>query len=355
MVPFPARAMDTGVLRVLTYHRFDTGSWISTPMPAFKQQMEYLMDNNFQFLTIEQVYHHIQSGRSFPEKSVLIMIDDGYNSVFYNAYPFLEKHGIPAVINIYPRAQDENFSAYINWDTVTEMAENPLIHFGNHSYSHHSLLRTGGDTRALRREIVEARRKIRKHTGEYPLTLALTYGNYDREIMAKLNNIDSRPRLIFSTLPGVVNARNSSPPFRRYMIDRHTDMKRFKSILHRGRLRAKPSIADGSHLSVDTDAITFEFARLNRIDTNHLHIFLNGEKLTDHFQSTGEENIWQFSIPGASLSTWNQLMIIGLDKQKRIYRTFSLGFVAAPGNRKKNIQPTPTDQKIMDSSADTSP
>jgi len=326
----PAGAMETGPLRVLTYHRFDTGSWISTPMPEFKKQMQYLMDNNFRFLTIEQVYHHINSSRPFPGKSVMIMIDDGYNSVFYNAYPFLKEHGIPAVINIYPRAQDENYSAYINWDTVAKMAENPLIHFGNHTYSHNSILRTGGDTKALRREIVGAHQKIKKNTGKPPLTLALAYGIYDREIMKKLDAIDSSPRLIFSTLPGVVNTQNSSQPFRRYMIDRHTDMKRFKSILHRKLLRVEPSIKDGSHLSKKIDKITFDFARLNKIDTNYLHIFLNGEKLTDHFKPTEETNIWQFSIPAESLNTWNQLMIIGLDKQERIYRSFSMGFVTDP-------------------------
>lgn len=326
----PLRAADTGPLRVLTYHRFDTGAGISTPMKQFKKQMHYLMDNDFNFLTIEQVHHHLRAGRPFPAKSVLLMIDDGYRSVHYNAYPFLKKHGLPAVINIYPRAQVGNYSAYITWDTVARMARDPLIHIGNHSYSHSSLLETNGDTRTLQEEVIQAGKLIRDHTGEAPLVLALPYGIYDQKLMSRLDALDSRPRLIFSTLPGVVEMGDTSMPYQRFIIDRYTDMERFKSILRRKKLELTAGLADGGHMTRESDTLNLRFRNLARFDTKHLHLFLNGKKLTKQFRATADTDTWQFTLPEATRSSWNQLMIIGLDQNQRIYRTFSMGFTSSP-------------------------
>ncbi|MFP4687533.1 MAG: polysaccharide deacetylase family protein [bacterium] len=322
----PLNAADTNYLVVLTYHRFDTNSWISTPLDQFSQQMDYLREYNYNIMTAEEVKEHLKTGKMFPEKSVLITIDDGYRSVDYNGYPYLKKHNIPAVINIYPKAQETGYSAYINWDTVAKMARNPLIHIGNHSYSHRGLLRHKHDSEALRKEVTQAQKLIKKHTGQSPLVFTLPYGIYDSELIAKIQEMDSAPPLIFSTLPGVTAAVDSRQPYRRFMIDSHTTMHDFISILHRKPLKLDISLPDGVDLKPDSEPIIFQLKHGDRLDTGNLYVFLNGQNMAAHFSSTLTKNEYQLFIPEKISSSWNQLMILALDKKERIYRMYSTAF-----------------------------
>lgn len=340
----PASAEDTTYLRVLTYHRFDTGAWISTPMSQFTRQMDYLRENDYQFLTIEQVYHHIKSGQPFPERSVLIMIDDGYRSSHYNAFPYLNEHGIPAVLNIYPRAQDHHYRAYVGWDTVTQMAKNPLFHIGNHSYNHDSLIDTNSRSDSVVNEIRRARSAIKQHTGEAPVAFVLPYGEYDYSTIRTIQSHRKGPTLIFSSIPGVIRAGQQTQPYGRFMINRYTDMEKFKNILRRRPMIVETNVRDGTHFSTSPRTLQFQFKHLNRFDTRQINVFLNGKLVSNYFQPTGDTNTYHLQAPADQYTHWNQLMILGLDQRHRVYRMFSKGFaVNNPGETEPVKQDTTND------------
>jgi len=168
---------DQGLI-TLVYHRFDDSDWLSTPMDQFQNQMNYLLEQDFTFLTMEQVHHHLESGRPFPPKSVLIMVDDGYLSFHREAYEFIEEESIPVVVSPYTKATNKDFHNFMDWDQLGTLALDPLIHLGNHSYSHNSLAkRDNADTEWLHDEVIQAQQDIFSSTGSVPLAMVLPYGN----------------------------------------------------------------------------------------------------------------------------------------------------------------------------------
>lgn len=66
---------------------------------VFSDQMEYLRDH-CNPMSLEKLGDHIRKGQDIPEGTVVITIDDGYESNYRLAYPVLKKMDIPATIFI---------------------------------------------------------------------------------------------------------------------------------------------------------------------------------------------------------------------------------------------------------------
>lgn len=94
---------------ILNYHFFYDPSVgevcnedICEPTRKFKEQLNYLKDNNFKILTMEEFKKWMYGEIQLPSKSVLITIDDGAMGTSYingnKLIPILEKYKIPATL-----------------------------------------------------------------------------------------------------------------------------------------------------------------------------------------------------------------------------------------------------------------
>lgn len=63
----------------------------------FERQMEYLYENGYTTLKLQQVVDFYYNDKALPEKSVLITFDDMYKSQLLYAYPILKKYNFSAV------------------------------------------------------------------------------------------------------------------------------------------------------------------------------------------------------------------------------------------------------------------
>ncbi|MVO99058.1 polysaccharide deacetylase family protein [Paenibacillus lutrae] len=83
---------------VLLYHHIsdmDTSSVTITPA-LFREQLTYLRERNYQFITMQQ-FKEFMAGGEVPDKAVLVTFDDGYESLYEKGYPILKELQIPAV------------------------------------------------------------------------------------------------------------------------------------------------------------------------------------------------------------------------------------------------------------------
>lgn len=87
-------------LPVLMYHHFDTTSDFDTivTVERFREQMTALKDAGYTTVTLQQVLDFVDHGTKLPEKSVLITMDDGYDSNVTIAAPILEELGLCATV-----------------------------------------------------------------------------------------------------------------------------------------------------------------------------------------------------------------------------------------------------------------
>ena len=91
---------------ILGYHRVveDFASASKTEMPSmlisramFERHLEWV-GRSFQFVSLDEIAEHVSSGRPFTRPVAAITFDDGYRDVYENAFPLLQRKGVPAAM-----------------------------------------------------------------------------------------------------------------------------------------------------------------------------------------------------------------------------------------------------------------
>ncbi len=130
---------------VLCYHHFVSGEPANdSEMQAdlFYQQMVHLKEAGYDVISAEEFLSYWQKGY-FPEKSVLLTFDDGYESFFHHAYPVLKKFDYPAMVfpiisNMDGLQRRMVYSERLSFHQMRLMQqESGLLTFGSHSYDLH--------------------------------------------------------------------------------------------------------------------------------------------------------------------------------------------------------------------------
>jgi peptidoglycan/xylan/chitin deacetylase (PgdA/CDA1 family) len=219
---------------ILCYHRFgsDEGKMVLSPK-AFAQQMEYLHRNGYRVLRLSELPAFLGGKRQLPARAVVLTIDDGYSSMYHQAYPVLKRYGFPATVFAYTDfigARDA-----LTWDQMREMVGSGLIDVQAHSKSHSNLtLRMPGESDGRYRErlSVEAatprdvlRRKLNVNVSSY----AYPYGDANATVIEQLAKTDYKMALTVD--PGG-NAFFTPPLLlRRTMVLGDEDLEAFKAQL----------------------------------------------------------------------------------------------------------------------------
>lgn len=129
---------------VLMYHSISETEWpFSIGKNRFEQQLKYLNENGYQFISVHDVVEVISGRQELLKKSVLITFDDGYQDFFDSALPILEHYGAPSIVFVHSdRSSTElgNTFSLMDWDTITRIT-NQGVTVGNHSDSHPNLKR----------------------------------------------------------------------------------------------------------------------------------------------------------------------------------------------------------------------
>jgi peptidoglycan/xylan/chitin deacetylase (PgdA/CDA1 family) len=164
----PAPTSATGAhddpVPILMYHVTKTAP-AGTPFPElwvskddFSGQMDWLADNGYTGITMDQLFKYWDEGFELPDKPVVISFDDGYPSHDKVARPILRKHKWPGVLFLkYGNIGDPESG-------LTTKNVNNLIAAGweieSHTIDHSDLTAIGAES--LEREVAESKRLIEK-------------------------------------------------------------------------------------------------------------------------------------------------------------------------------------------------
>ena len=76
---------------ILCYHRFgNTGGKMAMSAGTFAAQLDWLARNDYRVIPLNQLPGYLEGRRALPKRSVVITIDDGYESVHRIALEFLK-------------------------------------------------------------------------------------------------------------------------------------------------------------------------------------------------------------------------------------------------------------------------
>jgi peptidoglycan/xylan/chitin deacetylase (PgdA/CDA1 family) len=173
---------------ILTYHKISNQLefGINTVAPEnFRDQMHFLKTHGYTPTTFLDI---IQGHR--PAKPIIITFDDGYESVYQNAYHILKEFQFKVVIFLITEylgkmnSWDANMGglqfSHLDEQQVVELSQYG-VEFGSHGATHRAF--TFLPVTEVESEMRESREVIRQITGQPVITLAYPFGMQNKKIL----------------------------------------------------------------------------------------------------------------------------------------------------------------------------
>lgn len=193
-----AAEQNSSRLIVLCYHHLtETGDQVggsSMSVTDFARHMAYLHENNYNVLGMDEFLQYYEQ-RKFPDKSVMLTFDDGYQSFYTLAYPILKKYNFEAVIfpvvSLTPGLERQVIqNPHLTFHHMRAMLkDSDLIHIGSHTYDLHyyrddgkaAIERTKGEKESdyiarIKKDLRASKDLLELQTDQEVIALAWPYG-----------------------------------------------------------------------------------------------------------------------------------------------------------------------------------
>lgn len=280
---------------ILTYHKFCLGESTdeyTININHFKQQMDYLKKNGYRVISVAQLLECIEKN-FFPEKPVVVTIDDGYKSVYTLAFPVLKEYGFPATLFLYTDFL-ANGSNQLSWSEIKEMAAMGM-EIGSHTLSHANLLNQRTNEcypdyiNRINKEIILSKTILEKNTGNPVLSFAYPYGVYSEEIRMLAKKAG------YKALLNVNNMNNSIPidPYslNRQIIPNTGSLKQFQAIVEEKTLQVNDIFPPDGTVTENQEITIGAILANHSIEPDSLYLRLSGSGLLNHNFSPEQQKI----------------------------------------------------------------
>jgi peptidoglycan/xylan/chitin deacetylase (PgdA/CDA1 family) len=174
LAPAPAAfAAESAVF--LMYHRFGEDSYPSTNVriEQFEAQIAELSGGQYNVMPVGEILAALRAGKSLPDRTVGITIDDAYLSVYTRAWPRLKAAGFPFALFVATDAVDKGYAGMLGWDQIREMRD-AGVEIGAHTASHLHMVDASEDVN--RAEMQRSLKRIKEELGASPDLFAYPYG-----------------------------------------------------------------------------------------------------------------------------------------------------------------------------------
>jgi len=176
---------DRGI-PILTYHRItDDFDWGITRQKVgqFEKGIKFLRDQGYQSVSLEEAFKPAKTC----DRKVVITFDDGYEDVYLNAFPVLQKYEFTAFVfvitgfvgkyNSWDYNPGRRRTRHLDWKQIREMSEFGFG-LGSHTVNHPDLTRI--DRRFVGYELGKSKEILERKLGKEVNFLSYPFGRYDR-------------------------------------------------------------------------------------------------------------------------------------------------------------------------------
>ena len=136
-----------------------------------------------------------------PKKCVSLTADDGFLSIYTDAYPLLVKYQMPMSVFVSTESIDKKYTLMLSWKQLQEMSD--FVDVYNHSVKHLHLV--DQSVEVVQSEIIQAQQRIKQELGVEEKFFAYPYGEFDDETYRLISDLGY---VGFGQHSGVIN-RNS--------------------------------------------------------------------------------------------------------------------------------------------------
>lgn len=223
-----AQAASSAV--ILMYHRFGESNLPSTNirLEQFDAHLKELANGKYTVLPVELIMRAMKNGDSLPDRTIGITIDDGYRSIYNQAWPRLKKAGFPFTIFIATDGVDSGRKGMLSWDQIREMQKDGVT-MGAHTASHLHMPAAALDR--SRAELIKSNGRFETELQKRPTLFAYPYGETSTAVQKLSREIGYH--FAFGQHSGVLNKTtdlNYAPRFA--MNENYGNLSRFKMVIN---------------------------------------------------------------------------------------------------------------------------
>lgn len=221
----PAMTDDASRVAVLGYHDFseklkETAMRIRTS--KFRSQMETIRQLGISVISMDDFIAWKKGDKSIPEQSVVLTFDDGWRSVYTDAFPILKEFGYPFTLYLYKNYVDGGEKALTSAMIKEMVAAGATL--GSHSISHpypqtiKSYRNKGEDAydAFLRKEMGESKRFLESRFKSKVGTYCYPGGFHTEEMFGIAQEFGYTQA--FTVIPGKVKRSTADLTVPRYVI-----------------------------------------------------------------------------------------------------------------------------------------
>ncbi|PPD24429.1 MAG: poly-beta-1,6-N-acetyl-D-glucosamine N-deacetylase PgaB [Methylobacter sp.] len=262
----PVEVLAESRFLVLNYHdivelaegeKAESGTDIS--LKHLQQQFDWLAEQGYHVVSLQQLLDAKVGKTKLPEKSVLLTFDDGYQSFFTKLLPLLEKYRYSAVVALVgswlegKEIPEDLHKPFLTWEQVKALQSSGWIEIASHSYAQHKGVTANpqGNTQAslvthfydektgqyeadkhylqrIQQDLDENSQILFKHLGIKPRVMVWPYGEYNRLTIAAARKAG------MAVTMGLVDGDNAladTQALRRLIIVEDPDIEQFAGIV----------------------------------------------------------------------------------------------------------------------------
>lgn len=194
---------------------------------VFEEQMEYLSENGFDCITLDNFFADASAAES-GKKRVVISFDDGHYSDYSIAFRILDKLGLKATFFV--TAGWVGAENYVNGENLAEMSASEMS-IQSHGLTHSFLSELAAES--LRTELYESKKLLEANIGGTVNFISAPGGFCSKDVLKMAKDLGYKG--VCDSTPGT-DVRFSPDRkfafFNRFLITRNTTFDEFKSIVN---------------------------------------------------------------------------------------------------------------------------
>ena len=215
---------DEGILSIM-YHRFDEIKYPSTNirMEVFLKHIQLIKDLNYEFINPNDFKQQFSVPKK--QKKILLTIDDGFQSFYEVAWPYLKDNKIPFILFV--STEPVGNKGYMTWNQIKEVEKEEFTSIGHHSHTHEYLIEKSDEE--FVKDIEKANSIFENRLGYIPDLFSYPFGEYS-EFMR--NYVSKNFEFAFGQHSGVIDLNKEKYQLPRFPInENYGKLKRFQSII----------------------------------------------------------------------------------------------------------------------------
>lgn len=219
---------DGSRVSVLGYHWFHASRpalEMCMPTAKFREQMQFIKDSQIPVISMAEFLAWRRGQGEIPPRAILITMDDGWKSVYTQAFPILKELQIPFTVFLYKNyVGSHRGGRALSLKMIQEMIESGLCSIGSHSVTHprpgtvRDFAKKEPKTYLtfLQTEFGESKRFLEESFKEKITTYAYPGGFYTKEMFPVAGDFGYDH--LFTVKPGKIRRDSSSHTLPRYII-----------------------------------------------------------------------------------------------------------------------------------------